>query len=762
MKPILASIVLCFSACLLWAKPRVEEKPLEFELQWKSSQTLQHWLFSKGTRYRGPSHLAPLALVKKYEMNEKFEECTEQILKIWPQYKKYQGWLALQGTQCLIYQMKFAGVRKPKIYSQWWKHLLKQKEWILFGLWSADLIRSWNEFSQMIYKASQLPLSFRSEVAESWRQYVDSLSRADRQDLYRVIVESLEADGKAQWANAIASREGLQKLGEVSANSTVANNLKKNGEVPARSANEEEDFYQRFLEAIKQNQLVRATELAVQALDQFPNGSRASQFQDRLLQTYFSNFESAQSTDQKKQLEQCIEAAKKIDASRLNEWARASHRRGDFRGAYALSKQALLSQEKSSDGAPLLFIAGRSAYFLGMYREAIGFFDQLTTRHYGYSEYWEARFRKALAFVRLGEERSAEEIFSELALAPDNKTYGQSSLYWLIRLKQKRKASVDDLLAVMQEKFAFTYYGLVLNAEASSQKITLPDETSEVAIRQNWVLTSEEKRQIQGAQELAQAGWYSAAQGEVNNLVFTGSPEHRFLWVQQLAQFFSFPQAIRMMNELVDLDPRWRKASYLKLVFPRPLEHVVRAEAQRNELNPMLVFSLIRQESAFYIGATSRSQAKGLMQLIPSTAQEVAQDLRIKNFDSDQMYHPIVNLQFGTYYLAKVIRQFGGNVSVGLAAYNAGPQRLKRFFEAREEVDEPKKLSQGDPWSDLWLEELPWLETNLYVKSILRNRVIYQLLEQGSYELPTPVWKDLFVGEKKMSQIDTVSIRKKK
>ncbi len=107
-----------------------------------------------------------------------------------------------------------------------------------------------------------------------------------------------------------------------------------------------------------------------------------------------------------------------------------------------------------------------------------------------------------------------------------------------------------------------------------------------------------------------------------------------------------------------------------------------------------------------------------------------------------------------------MIKQFNGNVSVGLAAYNAGPQRLKKFFEYRPEVENPDLLSQSDPWSDFWIEELPWLETNLYVKSILRNRIIYQLLDQGSFELPDPVWKDLYMGAKKVSHLPKESSKR--
>lgn len=724
-------------------------------LEWKSqSSQSTPWLFEKEARYKGPAKLKPLALVKQSEIEEKFEECTEQVLKIWGKFKDYQGWLALQGTQCLISQLRVSPPQNKTLYVQWWHHIQKQssqkQDSILeMGPWSLEGLKAFSELSIGIWKNSQFSKEFRTEVAEAWRRWADAMSKSERQDLYKLVAESLEEKGESAEAKALLEREGLLSAAVPAASSVP----KKVTEIPAKNI-DEEVAYREFQEAVKQNQLTGTTEKAVRYLEAFPNGIKATTVQDKLFQTYFSFWDASQSSELKaseyrSQIERSLEAAKLLHTSRLIEFAKQAHRRSDFKGAYLLAKQALLMSEKSVEGGHMLFTAGRCAYFLGLYREAIEFFDRMVQKHAGYVDIFEAKFRRALAFIRMNEDLKAEEALGELWLDPENKTYNLSSLYWLIRMKQKRKADVSELLKSMQDRFQLSYYGLKLSAESHNQKLALTSEPSPVTIRQNWVWTPGEKKSWTRAQELAKAGWFTAAQGELNNMSFNGSPEQKFLWVQQLVQIFAMPQAIRLYNDLTDLDPRWRKATYLKTIFPKPLEHIVVKEAQKNDLNPLLVFSLVRQESAFGLTATSRSQAKGLMQLIPGTANEVAQEMKIKYFDSDQMYHPATNLKFGIYYLAKVIRQFGGNVSVGLAAYNAGPQRVKKFFEARTDVANYLTLSQEDPWSDLWLEELPWLETNLYVKSILRNRMIYQALDGGSYDLPNPVWKDLFLGPKK-------------
>ncbi len=739
----------------------------KLKLRWKASSSTAtqssnvFWLFEKGSTYKGPGRLRDLALVKKFELEENFESCTEQILKVWSKYSEFQGWLLLQGSQCLLSQLKSKVPQKLTLYPQWWSIITKQGGRGGYGLWNADVIKVNMDLAQALWKNTNFKLSFRAEVAESWRHAAETLNKSDRQEVLKVVAAQLETEGEKGWAQQLLEREGISSAGVLAQstngkkNGSEKNNSEKsltekeNGSAapfapPALS--EEEELYQSFLEQIKQNQLTGAAEKAAKLLDLYPNGVRAIPTQERLFQAYFSLWEGTPSSEQQAQLERCLEVAKLLNSTRVLDWSRQAHRKGDFRGAYRLAKQALLNEEKSPDGAALLYIAGRSAYLTGEYQESISFFDRLIQRHGGYSEIYESKLRRALAYLRLNKNDIAEELLGSLWLEPENKSYNLAALYWLIRVKQKRNADVSDLVKIMQERFALTYYGLKLSSEFNNQKVALISESNDTVIEQTVSLSAMEKKSIDRAADLAQAGWYWAAQSELNNISFNGSTDLKFLWLEKLTEVFSFPQAIRTYNELSDLDPRWRKSNYLKLVFPRPLEHVVQEEAQKNSLHPLLVFSLMRQESAFSIAATSRSQAKGLMQLIPPTANEVAQDLRIKFFDSDQMYHPLTNIKFGTYYLSKVIRQFSGNIAVGLAAYNAGPHRLKKFFESRGDVQNYSNLSQEDPWSDLWIEELPWLETNLYVKSILRNRIIYQLLEQGSFELPNPVWKGLFYG----------------
>ncbi len=105
----------------------------------------------------------------------------------------------------------------------------------------------------------------------------------------------------------------------------------------------------------------------------------------------------------------------------------------------------------------------------------------------------------------------------------------------------------------------------------------------------------------------------------------------------------------------------------------------------RYNVPPEMILAVIRIESAFDVNAQSNKGAVGLMQILPSTAQEIAQELRIDWRGEQILRDPSANIEMGTYYLTKLIGQFN-DLSVALAAYNHGPGRIAELAEANAEL----------------------------------------------------------------------------
>jgi soluble lytic murein transglycosylase len=178
-------------------------------------------------------------------------------------------------------------------------------------------------------------------------------------------------------------------------------------------------------------------------------------------------------------------------------------------------------------------------------------------------------------------------------------------------------------------------------------------------------------------------------------------------------------QAIRTLNaalSAVDPDDRLKlPRDFWRALFPQLYWIEVQEAAEQVQLDPFLVLSVIRQESAFNARAVSRSDARGLMQLLPTTGREVSQRLGLEAFRADLLYEPRLNVRLGAHYLGRLAETHRGNLILALAAYNAGPGRVRRWVQ---------DLSTAD-W-DEFVESLPFEETRGYIKSVLRNYGVYQ------------------------------------
>ena len=148
-----------------------------------------------------------------------------------------------------------------------------------------------------------------------------------------------------------------------------------------------------------------------------------------------------------------------------------------------------------------------------------------------------------------------------------------------------------------------------------------------------------------------------------------------------------------------------------------PLRPFERADG----LEDALALAIIRQESAFDTDAKSRVGARGLMQLMPATAKQVAKQVGLRYARAKLTEDPDYNVRLGRRYLKDLIEQFDGSYVLAIAAYNAGPGRAKRW--ARQYGD-PR-----DPSVDVvdWIERIPFNETRNYVQRVLEGLQVYRL-----------------------------------
>ena len=161
--------------------------------------------------------------------------------------------------------------------------------------------------------------------------------------------------------------------------------------------------------------------------------------------------------------------------------------------------------------------------------------------------------------------------------------------------------------------------------------------------------------------------------------------------------------------------------AYWRILFPEPWWETIKGESAKNNLDPYLVASLIRQESEFNPAAISRANACGLMQMLPSVGKSMAREEGIEHFQTFQLFDPATNIRLGTRYLRRTLDKFGGVTEYALAAYDAGDERVIDWQTAGP--------YQG---MDEFIESIPITETREYVENILRNLETYKAIDAYS------------------------------
>lgn len=231
---------------------------------------------------------------------------------------------------------------------------------------------------------------------------------------------------------------------------------------------------------------------------------------------------------------------------------------------------------------------------------------------------------------------------------------------------------------------------------------------------------------LQRGAALWQLGFDPEAIDEYSGLLnaYAGDP----IALYQLALHFRDAGAYRLSIQAADALIRLSPAKLpskaprfiARLLYPVYFAELVGPIASEYGINPLLVFSVMRQESLFEAFALSSAAASGLMQVIPSTGAEINRELGWPaNYSTADLNKPFVSVRFGTYYLAKQRRLFDSNLYAMLAAYNGGPGNALRWRER----------AGDDP--DAFVEAVTFDETRRYIVAIAVNLAQYTRLYSG-------------------------------
>ncbi len=322
-----------------------------------------------------------------------------------------------------------------------------------------------------------------------------------------------------------------------------------------------------------------------------------------------------------------------------------------------------------------------NAYTSGDLRGAIDQFDFIRSAYRGVNARRQAEYWRARALERLGEKEQAAAVYRSLASAP-----------------------YDDLYAIFSESRGAPH------ADPETNPLTMP--------RPDWTQIAEQNMpaELRLAYELTALDDLRDARMEIQHNISRTNQTYAQALLADLYHSSGDTELMmrsikRAFPQIATVDQDSVPAYFLSMYYPVLYRDTIVKYARRNSLDPYLVMALIHQESSFDPKARSRVGARGLMQLMPPTARELARQLHT----SADMDNPDVSIRLGTFYFRNLINMFGGTVPLAIASYNAGLGNVIRWRRAA-----PHKPI------DEFLESMPFAETRNYVKRVTIIRASYQ------------------------------------
>jgi soluble lytic murein transglycosylase len=715
------------------------------------------WMFDAKAKVTGGRLISEMVAAKKALLAKDRSHCLAALGKSYTLGKSLAPWLALNQLRCAGLKDK-RGAVSVGLLKQALGRVEAQPKWLLMGPSALDLRAAYTD-ALLALAAQQLKTDRRSAWAtlDKLQQARAWLSVDERADTYRWAGELAFIE-----QNLTAAQEFLQRSLDEKDNAEVRTriesirsallNRKKDAGTPPAAApaapasedlgisDEERDIYARLQRSYDSQDYISAIEDGVELLQKFPGSRRASQAGDLVLDIYLSL--SNRTEDKFRHVrESAVKEMLKVDAGRLNRWAQNAYARGNYLDALTMAETAYGKFGGQPESTRTLLLAAKAALSGGEYDDARAHFEGLIKQHGGTPEAAEANFRLGLLEYRLKRYPQAAAYFERLLALSQGDDFEYRALYWQWRSQQKIDAAKSAAFAQpLVDKYPLSYYGLRAKAELGGGSLELPNK--KVTVKAGLRLLESERLAWERFTILLKAGWFKEADRELASLPDPQTDEERLIRAKQWASALRYDNAIRCMNKAFSDDPALLQAPLLKIIFPQEYSAYVARESKTSGVNPDWLLALIRQESSFRPDVKSPANAMGVMQLMSPTAQQIARETKMKNYSAEALLDPEVNIRLGSVYLSRLLRSFSGNVPLALAAYNAGPTRLRRWLGARKDLDGLAALSSSAPEVEVWIDELPWDETSNYVKSILRNWLIYRVLETSKLSLSEPIWVD--------------------
>ncbi len=318
------------------------------------------------------------------------------------------------------------------------------------------------------------------------------------------------------------------------------------------------------------------------------------------------------------------------------------------------------------------------------------------------------------AAYRNGARMSAVEYFQGLATTEKDPIARLRPRYWSARALQAEHADIADAeFAALAQAYPYTYYGW-----RARQRSPLPDipparrQLPEGSVRLQALA-------LLRARVLIDAGLSIPAQRELEaQVTAAGGIADRIALARLFVKAESPDRAVQLIAgsyaDVLAAGPVAGFEDLWQLAWPLPHADAV-ARAAETKQHAALVYAVMREESLFRPEALSSAGARGLLQVMPATGEQLAQELGFAPFSAAALFQPWLNIALGSHYLKSLRERFSGRLSAVIASYNAGPEAVEKWLTLRHDGDD-----------DEWVEAIPYPQTRIYTQRVLRSWRVYR------------------------------------
>jgi soluble lytic murein transglycosylase len=434
-------------------------------------------------------------------------------------------------------------------------------------------------------------------------------------------------------------------------------------------------------------------------------------------------------------------------------WLGKSHSKlGNWDTAIAAFRTVLDRYPESEWADDALLLTGNIYRELNDSQKAIRYYDRLVAEYPDSKLADSATWWKAWFSYSAGDYRKAEQILQQIPKRWPRSFLVHQARYWQGRAAEKRGdgTRAAAYYSMLLKKGPNTYYGYRAQERLAAMKQPVvtsaltgtaangecPDEpcasdAPDIYDADETPVWTEETKQLLEAEplfrktlELMRLDMKKDAAQELWALQ-ERLPKRRGMFVGLSKAFFelgeynrSLQLIVRNYERFLDASSSGASSDVWRLAYPQGYWDSVTTYARRYNQDPYFIAALIREESQFAPDALSFAGARGLMQVMPVTGEWAAPQIGIKKFDRDKLFEADTAVNIGTWYAARLVKRFKGDLFLAAAAYNAGPDAVIGWLA--------KNGSHGE--RDLFVETIPYAETRNYVKKVMRNYAEYRRL----------------------------------